>query len=85
MEFKKDKVQHITAGAIIALVTYFTVLFFFKSKTDAFYISIFMATLIGYLKEKYDVIKENPTGFDKIDLLATFLGGLVMALIISIF
>ena len=56
----------------------------FKSPNDALYISIFMAILAGYIRERYDVVKKNPTGFSKMDWLATFAGGLVMALILFI-
>jgi len=78
----KDKIKHLIAGAIIALITFALVMWIFKSQNDAFYISIFMASIAGYLKERYDVSK----GFkgDWKDWLATFVGGFVMALILSI-
>jgi len=76
----KDKIKHLIAGAIISAITFGLVMWIFNSQNDAFYISIFMASIAGYLKERYDVSK----GFkgDWKDWLATFVGGLVMSLII---
>ena len=78
----KDKVKHLIAGAIISAITYGLVMLIFKSQNDALYISIFMASIGGYVKEKYDVSKGRKG--DYLDWLATFVGGLVVSLILFI-
>ena len=76
----KDKIKHLISGAIIALITYGLVMWIFKSQNDAFYISIFMASIAGWVKERYDVSKGGIGDWK--DWLATFVGGLVMSLLL---
>ena len=57
MKLEKDKVKHLIAGAIIALITFGLIIWIFNSQNDAFYISIFMASIAGWVKERYDVSK----------------------------
>ena len=78
----KDKIKHLIAGAIISAITFWLVMLIFKSQNDAFYISIFMASIAGWVKERYDVSKGGIGDWK--DWLATFVGGFVMALILYI-
>jgi hypothetical protein len=42
------------------------------------WVAAIITLLIGIIKESYDCVKPNPTGFDKLDIVADILGILVI-------
>lgn len=71
--FSIDKILHFVVGiAITALVA----LFVPKATSVAFLVAI----IIGFIKELYD--KATDGNFDFIDLFATWLGGLIVQILI---
>jgi VanZ family protein len=79
---KNDKLQHFAVGLLVGLaalpISYFTGLWW------ALWIVCFCSLPIFIGKEIFDVYKPNPTGFDKMDLLADYIG-LVGGAILSFF
>ena len=75
-----DKTKHYIVGCSIGLLTlpisYFTGLWW------AYFIVIWLSIFPFILKEVYDVYKPHPTGFDKFDILADYMG-LIAGFIIS--
>jgi len=78
-----DKTQHVIVAAIfgvlslpLSLVIGFTMAL----------VSVFVVSTVAFLgKEYYDTIKPKPTGFDKVDLTADYMGlaaGFIIAFII---
>ena len=67
-----DKQKHLIVGAIMGFL-YFPVVFLWG--INAAIISNFIASSVVFIgKEFYDKYKPNPTGFDKVDLFADYLG-----------
>ena len=72
----KDKLYHIISGTIIATIGFFIgKLVFNLDENNAAKVGLALTIVGGLSKEVYDMKKKNPTGFDKIDLLATVVGG----------
>ena len=69
---RNDKQKHLIVGAIIGFL-YFPVVFLWD--INAAIISNFIVSSALFIgKEFYDKYKPNPTGFDKVDLFADYLG-----------
>ena len=80
-----DKIKHIIAGVIIAGLTYWLAITKLGlNENDSGVTGIGVAILAAVIKEFYDTKKSKPTGFDKMDILATIVGAMftVIALII---
>lgn len=69
---RTDKQKHFIVGAIMGFI-YFPVVLLWD--INAAIISNFIASSAVFIgKEIYDKYKPNPTGFDKVDLFADYLG-----------
>lgn len=68
----KDKINHLIVGAVLGIATYFS---------GHWLLGFVLATIVFVLKEVYDCIKPLPTGFDKADLQADFLGWIAGAIL----
>lgn len=80
---RNDKQKHLIVGFILGFL-YFPVVFLWE--INAAIISNFIASSIIFIgKEIYDKYKPNPTGFDKVDLFADYLGWGVGVWVGSIF
>ena len=77
-----DKTKHFIVGGLIGLLT--LPISYFCGLWWALWIVCFCSLPIFIGKEIFDVYKPNPTGFDKMDLLADYLG-LIAGAIISFF
>lgn len=75
-----DKTKHVICGAVIGLLS--LPLSLFTGLWWAYLIVAGFATFIFVGKEIYDVYKPYPTGFDKMDLEADYIG-LIVGFIIS--
>ena len=64
----KDKLLHAIVGAAFGVATYFS---------GYWLIGFVLSTIVFVLKEVYDCIKPLPTGFDKVDLTADYIGLLI--------
>lgn len=71
LKIRPDLVKHFAVGLAFGVLTYFSWVFFVVAS----------AVFIG--KEVYDKYKDNPTGFDWLDLIADYLG-LIAGLILTI-
>jgi len=69
-----DKINHFSAGYIIAISSNCIAYEISKNKTVGLISGIAFSTLAGYLKENYD--KNNNNNFSNSDFLATIYGGL---------
>ena len=79
---RNDKQKHLIVGAIAGFL-YFPVVFVWD--INAAIISNFIASSAVFIgKEVYDKYKPNPTGFDKVDLFADYLGWGIGAWISSV-
>ena len=67
-----DKTKHVIIGAIFGVLSLpLSLLIGMADSTVAMSV---IATLVFLTKEWYDTIKPMPTGFDKMDLVADYLG-----------
>ena len=67
-----DKTKHVIIGAIFGVLSLpLSLLIGMADSTVAMSV---IATLVFLTKEWYDPIKPMPTGFDKMDLVADYLG-----------
>ena len=79
----QDKISHFIAGSWIALITF--IVLFSKYNYDLELtnsVGFLLSILAGYLKERFDEYKYG--GFDRIDWLATALGGLTTTIILTL-
>jgi len=78
-----DKTQHIIVGSLAGIAT--LPLAFLAGFANALAAIFLIATVVFFGKEWYDKIKPQPTGFDKMDLVADYIGlfiGYIVAFII---
>ena len=75
-----DKTKHVIVGAAIGMLA--IPLSFAIGLWWSFLAIFIAATMVFVGKEEYDVYKPQPTGFDKMDFLADYLG-LICGYIIS--
>ena len=69
---KNDKLKHFIVGSFFGLLTF--PIAFVTGFTWAAVISLICGSIIFVGKEMYDERKKYPTGFDKRDLLADYMG-----------
>lgn len=69
---KNDKLKHFIVGLILGLLT--LPISWQTGFTWAAVITLFCGSIIFVGKEMYDERKKYPTGFDKRDLLADYMG-----------
>lgn len=78
-----DKIKHIIVGGVAGIAT--LPLAFITGFANAFVAVFLLSSVVFFWKEYLDTIKPNPTGFDKVDLVADYMGlfiGYVVAFII---
>ena len=75
-----DKAKHFAVGSLIGLLT--LPISYFCGLWWALLITLVLGTIIFVGKEINDIYKPNPTGFDKLDLFADYIG-LIAGWIIS--
>ena len=74
-----DKIKHFIVGSCFGLLT--LPISHFLGLWWALLITLVLGTIIFILKEINDVYKPNPTGFDKADLQADYLGWIAGAIL----
>ena len=62
---KRDKIQHFIVGAIFGIATYLS---------GHWLLGFAIATIFFVGKEIFDMYKQNPTGFDELDLTVDYIG-----------
>ena len=67
-----DKTKHFIVGSVAGIAT--LPFSFVVGFTNAVVAVFLIASLIFFSKELYDKIKPLPTGFDKMDLIADYIG-----------
>lgn len=80
---KNDKTKHFLVGGSLGLLTFPIALG--TGFTWAAVITLICGSIIFVGKEKYDERKKYPTGFDKVDLVADYLGwcaGFILSFIV---
>lgn len=65
LNVRSDLILHFIVSAVIMLCLTFIV---------PNWVAAVITLLIGIMKELYDCVKPNPTGFDKLDIVADILG-----------
>jgi len=75
----RDKKVHFAVGALFGFAGGWVAWFFiWHAYFPTLLAALGLATFVGICKELYDI---NKTGFDKMDLLATALGGLAATIL----
>ena len=77
-----DKTKHVIIGAIFGVLS--LPLSLLIGMANSYAAMAVIATFVFFTKEWYDTIKPMPTGFDKMDLVADYLGlavGFIIAFI----
>ena len=79
----QDKIMHFIAGSWITTITFIVMHDYFTFYVELTNLTgLLLAILGGYLKERFDEYRYG--GFDRIDWLATALGGLVTSIILTL-
>ena len=67
-----DKTKHVIIGAIFGVLS--LPLSLLIGMANSYAAIAVIATFVFIMKEWYDTIKPTPTGFDKMDLVADYIG-----------